>query len=366
MIREINDLSNLKNDDVVVLLYSGGLDSTYLLTYLLIELKCQVIALTIDVGQTDNVISAPGFDRVKFVELDCKKEFSEEFILKAIHNNGRYLGHHPLSASLSRPLFAKKAIEIAHMYKAKGIIHTAVSHQNSLRRFNNALRDLGFEGLYGSPFELGDISRSVKISYLRDNNIDVCESRALSFDSNLWATECEGDGPDCRSIKTYPNTFLNEKSIHDELDLVIDFESGIPRKLNGEFVDLVDLIENIKTMVEGFEVGQYISYEENPQSEKMLEIKKCPAADILMKCYWAFLNKFLSHDHLMIKNQLDQVWSKEASEGRWYGALKKDIEEFNKSISKGVNCSIQVKIRRSNILIVGVEKSESIELKRAS
>lgn len=366
MIRKMSDLDVLNDGEVVILLYSGGLDSTYLLTQLVVEYSCQVIALTIDVGQSDQSITIPNFKNVDFVKLDCKKEFADEFVLKALQNNGRYLGHHPLSASLSRPLFAKKAIEVAQAHGAKAIIHTAVAHQNSLRRFNNSILDLGYEGEYGSPFELGDISRSEKTKYLQKNGIEVCKSRELSFDSNLWATECEGDGPDCKSIKKFPTTFLNERTSSEELDLHIEFDSGVPIKINGIGMGLEDLIMNLNDQVEGYEIGQYISYEENPQSEKMLEIKKSPAAEVLLMSYWSYLNKYLSHDHLMIKNQLDQVWSKEASEGRWYGALKSNVESFNSSVASNVNCSIELKIRNSKVLIVNVEQRESFKLKRAA
>ena len=365
MIRSIRDLDKVKKGQTVILLFSGGLDSTYLLTKLVNEYHCHVIALTFDVGQRDTPISLQDSEQVDFMKVDCREEFANDFVLKAIQNNGRYLGHHPLSASLSRPLFAKKAIELANMKSACAIIHTAVSHQNSLRRFNNSLTELGFTGEFGSPFELSDISREEKSNYLNKKGIEVCKSRTLSFDSNLWAMECEGDGPDCKSIKNFPDEFLSFNSKKHEIDLTLEFSSGIPVALNNKHMNLDKLIISLTDLVKDLEIGQYISYEENPLNEKMLEIKKAPAAEIILKSYWSFLNKYLSHDHLMLKNQLDQVWSKEASEGRWFGALKKDIEEFNKSVSKDVNCVIHLKIGTSKILIVNVERNTPLSLMEA-
>lgn len=367
MIRAIDDLDKITEGETVVLLFSGGLDSTYLLTKLINQHNCYVIALTIDVGQTDSPIDLEKQNRVEFVKLDCREEFSYDYVLSAIQNNGRYLGHHPLSASLSRPLFAKKAIELARDRGACAIIHTAVAHQNSLRRFNNSIKELGFEGEYGSPFELSDVSRKEKIEYLKEYSVDVCQGRKLSFDSNLWAMECEGDGPDCKSIKEYPHEFLNfNENRFGNIDIVLEFSKGVPVSLNHQEMKLNKLIESLTELVKDFEIGQYISYEENPSNEKMLEIKKAPAAEIILKSYWSFLNKFLAHDHLMLKNQLDQVWSKEASEGRWYSNLKKDIEAFNRSISKDVNCVVSIKVSSSKIHIVNVEKTIILPLQAVS
>ena len=131
-----------------------------------------------------------------------------------------------------------------------------------------------FLGEFGSPFELSDLSREDKKSYLKELDIDVCKSRTLSFDSNLWAMECEGDGPDCKSIKNFPEEFLNYNQKENEMDLVLEFSLGIPVALNHKKMNLEHLIISLSDLVKDYEIGQYISYEENPLNEKMLEIKK--------------------------------------------------------------------------------------------
>src|SRR5690606_4338863 len=102
-----------------------------------------------------------------------------------------YLGTYPISASLSRPFLAKTALDYANETGFSALLHTATSYQNSLRRFNGALRHLGTALNYGSPYELSTIPRSQKIQELASLSFNVFDNREISCDSNIWCTEYE-------------------------------------------------------------------------------------------------------------------------------------------------------------------------------
>ena len=169
-IKSIDDLEMLKNSsNSVVVLFSGGLDSTFLVVYLTKNLGKKVIAVHVDIGQEEELVENSDLEEMGVLvkSIDARDEFVNDFVYPAILNQGIYLKRHPLSASLSRPLFAKKAMKVAKEYNAQAIIHCATSTQNSLRRFNLTLEHLNFDGVYGSAFETSTPTRSEKIEFLK-------------------------------------------------------------------------------------------------------------------------------------------------------------------------------------------------------
>jgi argininosuccinate synthase len=196
LIRSFAQLENaiLDPTDPVVTLFSGGLDSTYLL-YRLRKLGMQNIhAVSIDVGDVESHTGKREIAThlgATFHSVDARNEFISHHVAPAIRAHAVYLGTHPISSSLSRPLLAKAAVELTQKTGARMLLHTANRSQNSLRRLNGSISALRFTGRYGSPYDLDPVDRSTKIEHLATAGLTRMAQRVVSGDSNLWCREYE-------------------------------------------------------------------------------------------------------------------------------------------------------------------------------
>ncbi|MEJ2062693.1 MAG: argininosuccinate synthase [Reinekea sp.] len=187
-IRSIDDIYKLSGEvDHILTLFSGGLDSTYLLE-LLRGSEVKVTALAIDMGDGIDVSLLTRIADHYGVDLiieDGRQTFIEHSVVSAIQAHAMYLGDYPVSSSLSRPVIVKHAVAAAKRLNCSAIIHTANQSQNSLRRLNGAIERSDFDGFYGSPYEYSAITRDEKISGLSLSGLFEFKHRNVSGDSNL-------------------------------------------------------------------------------------------------------------------------------------------------------------------------------------
>ena len=201
---------------------------------------------------------------IKLIIIDAKKEFAKSSVIPAIQAQAKYLDMFPISSSLSRPVIAKKALEIANENNFDIVLHTANQSQNSLRRLNGAIQSLKFDGYYGSPYEYDAITREEKAKFLADFGFNFLSDRKLSGDANLWCREYES-GP-----LENPEDFTVDESIYkwskipsnEYNDVIkITFENGVPIKIDDKSYDLVDLIEILNYRVGLSGEGRYYGLE---------------------------------------------------------------------------------------------------------
>jgi argininosuccinate synthase len=334
LVRSIDDLSFVgQSSKKVLTLFSGGLDSSYLLYFLSNHCRCDVTALTVDVGdnvdhrQLAKIATQLG---ARNVVVDAKRIFAEEFVKSAIIANAKYMERYPISSSLSRPLMARTAVQKAQELGCSAIIHTANHSQNSLRRLNGSIRDLGYEGFFGSPYELTSLTRKDKAAALLGAGLDEFVRRAVSGDANLWCREFESgelDNPERFQVNEalfYWSTGIATKPS----SMSIEIENGVPVSLNGQSLRLVELIERINVEAGSHGIGRYAGLEHLEGEEKVLEVREAPAAAILLEANRHLEMACLDSELLRIKLQLEQVWVREAIEGRWFGSMHGALEKF--------------------------------------
>jgi argininosuccinate synthase len=356
----IRSLSQLKmHKDIIknpIVLYSGGLDSTYLVTYIVKELGLKPIALRVDVGQSDlgdiDPISVIGCSEHL---IDAKCIFANDYVLKLLKNGGKYGYGHFLSASLTRPLLAKSAIETSLINNSNCILHSAVPTQNSLRRFNTSIKDLGFEGFFGSPFTDTDYSRDEKIQYLNSHNISVSSKRSFSMDTNLFCREFEaGSLENIEGFDVPESNFLWTNINRDEAPAIsLQFVNGVLKKVNEVSYNFKDAIELLNKYVGSFGIGRQISIEEGPIS-KVIEVRECPAAFIISKALYDLMTLIYPRSLLENKIQMDQRWTTLACEGHWYSAEKKAIEAYSESIHERVTGTVNYNLSKKGITLSGI------------
>ncbi len=331
-----------------IYLFSGGLDGSFLLAKLPEHLRQGSLALTVDLGggvDQEQVAALAKAFGIGFRYIDKTDFFLEKFSLPAIWAQARYLGDFPVSASLSRPMIASAAVEIARTEGFDIIIHTSTSTQNSLRRFNGAIRDLGFEGWYGSPFASSSPSREEKIQTLKARGLDFFDTRVSSNDFNIWGWEVElGDVDDPETFSFQKVRFPSDEIPLSEgaISLRIAFEKGRPVALDGKRLELPELVRTLTSEGRNRRVGRYVGVEEIADGRKVQEVREMPAATILFCAYRYLESGCIPAETIRIKRELEQVWVREAVEGRWFSLLRQATQEFLATIAARVSGEVSI------------------------
>lgn len=370
-IRSFDDLSLVaKSTQTILTLFSGGLDSTFVLKELAKHTETEVICLTVDLGE--------GVDRSDLEELakhfgarsivmDGRESFARDAVLPAIQTNARYMGMYPVSSSLSRPIISRYAVELANELNCGAIVHTANQSQNSLRRLNGSIEQLGYSGYYGTPYEFSALTREEKIAELKAIGLGKFQARGVSGDANLWCREFESGALDNPEAFEVPEHLFEWTAGTTDLrlnsDFCIRFECGIPISINDERMSLVDLIAATNQKVGQFKIGRYAGLEHLEHGEKVLEVREAPAAHILMDAYRHLETAVLDAEVIREKLALEQIWVREAIEGRWYGELRTAVEAFMSSTSSSISGLVSYRLRHGAADVCSIKADQPRYLK---
>lgn len=347
LVRSFKDIKTLEYfDKTVITLFSGGLDSSYLLSVLKSMKFRRIIALSVDLGEDAEKYQMSKTAQVFGAELkfiDARDEFVKNSVLPAIKSQAKYLGIYPVSSTLSRPVIAKIAVELANLENVEIILHTANQSQNSLRRLNGAIESLGFKGYFGSPYEYSAITRNEKAEALSSYGLEFYLERKLSMDANLWCREFESgslDNPENFVLdeRFYKWSIKPEANYKDEI--AITFERGIPVAIDGVQKTPRSLIENLNIRAGKAGIGRYAGLEHLPGQEKVLEVREMPAACLLLDAYRHLETAILPSTLIVNKLHLEQIWVQEAVEGRWFSKLKNASYAFIESVSESISGTV--------------------------
>jgi len=346
-VRHVADLEVvLDPGEPVVTLFSGGLDSTHLLMLLAERGFRHVTALAVELGANTDIERATttcAHFGARLVVVDRRDQFVEEFVFPAIQAHAVYLGLHPISSSLSRALIAREGVRQAQEIGAAAILHTASRSQNTLRRLNGALRSLGFEGAYGSPYEACAIPRDEKKQDLAAAGVDDLTDRPFSVDANLWCREFESGALDDPERFTMPaDSFLwsTGAAAAPRATVEVTFEHGVPVGLDGERVPGVELISRLNFLAGAYGLGRYSGLEHLYTGDKVLEVREMPAAELLLCAYRHLESATVDAETVREKLALEQLWVREAVEGRWFQGLRRAAQAFVDEVRKAVSGTI--------------------------
>jgi len=364
-IRSIEDLQTFSRPgDHVLTLFSGGLDSSYVLQ-LLSQVRCKTTALCVDVGddiEHDRLHQIAGYFAVDLHIADAREDFAANAVLPAIQAQARYLGIYPVSSSLSRPVIAQRAVQLAGELGCNAIVHTANQSQNSLRRLNGAISQLGFEGFYGSPYEYSAIPREKKIEAMSSCGFYGFQSRTTSGDANLWCREFES------GTLENPEDFVVPEALYEwsrqgpsrptSGRVTLTFHEGKPIAIDTQSLTLTALIARLNSQAGAFRVGRYAGLEHLEHGEKVLEIREAPAAHLLLDAYRHLETATLDAELLREKQGLEQIWVREAIEGRWFGGLKAAAEAFIRHTSQAISGSVSFTLRQGTADVCSIRAAK--------
>lgn len=353
----------------VVLAYSGGLDTSVAVKWLVDE-GYDVIACCLDVGEKKEL----DFIKNKALEvgasasytIDAKEEFAQDFALIALQGHAFYEQSYPLVSALSRPLIAKKLVELAHETGATTIAHGCTGKGNDQVRFEVAINALAPELSVIAPVREWKWSREEEITYAKEKGVPVPADldNPYSVDQNLW-----GRANECGILENpwatppegaYELTACLEET-PDEADIIeLTFVKGVPTAIDGEEMLLSQLILTLNDLAGKHGIGRIDHVENRLVGIKSREVYECPAAITLMTAHkeledLTFVRE-VAHFKPLIEHQLSQV----IYDGLWFNPLTDALIAFLKSTQVYVNGVVRVKLFKGHALVEGRKSANSL------
>ena len=352
----------------VILAYSGGLDTSVAITWLMKDYD--VVAVCMDVGEGKDLDfihdKALKVGAVESYVLDVKDEFAEEYVLPALQAHAYYEQKYPLVSALSRPVISKKLVEIAHKTGATTIAHGCTGKGNDQVRFEVAIAALDPNLKVIAPVREWKWSREEEIEYAKANGVPVPADldNPYSVDQNLWgrANECGvlenpwNQAPeDAFGITTSPEEAPDTPEFVD-----IEFKEGKPVELNGEELKLADLIQKLNTIAGKHGVGRIDHVENRLVGIKSREIYECPGAITLLTAHKEIeditLVREVSHFKPILENELSNL----IYNALWFSPATEAIIAYIKETQKVVNGTAKVKLYKGHAQVVARKSPNSL------
>ena len=355
--------------DKFVLAYSGGLDTSVLIKYLQEKYDAQVITVTVDVGQQENIKAAEEKAKklgvLKHFSIDAKDEFAKDYIFPAIKANALYEGKYPISTSLSRPLIAKKMVEIAEKEGATGLAHGCTGRGNDQVRFDITLGSLAPEMKIIAPVREWGMTRDEEIAYAKTKGIPVSNAaKKYSIDASVWgrAIECGllEDASQAPPEDVYEWTTSPEKAPNTPEIVTIQFEAGVPIAVNGKTMLPLELIEEVNKIAGKNGVGRIDHIEDRLVGIKSREVYECPAATVILEAHKDLEKMVMTRHEVLFKQQIDAEWVFLAYTGLWVDPLKDDLDAFINKSQENVTGEVKLKLYKGSLQIIGRSSPNSL------
>ena len=348
----------------VLLLYSGGLDTSVMVHWIQQRYEAEVVTLTVNLGQPGEdyeVVTGKAKDlgAVEAIVADAREEFAEEYVLRALKANALYGGSYPLFTALGRPLIAKLAVEHARATGCDTIAHGCTGKGNDQVRLEATISTLAPELKVIAPVREWRMGREEEVAYAREHGIPVkggSETPPYSIDDNLWGRSSEGKSIEDLAAPPEDDVFqlvtLPEEAPDEAEDVVIGFESGRPVSLNGERLGLVELIDRVSELGCKHGVGIVDHIEDRIVGLKVRDIYEVPAAAVLIEAHKE-LEKLVSTIHQNeFKHVLDRKWAYLTYAGLWLDPLRSDIDAYADAANEFVTGEITVRLFKGTTRVV--------------
>lgn len=354
----------------VILAYSGGLDTSCAIKWL--ENKgYDVVAYIGDVGQGEDFSEiekrALKTGATKVYVGDLKKEFINDFIFPALQANASYEGKYLLATALTRPLISRHLVEVAHREKATAIAHGCTGKGNDQVRFEVTVRILDPKLEIVAPVREWEFkSREEEIDYAKAHNIslNVTKKKVYSIDKNLWGISIECgilEDPYAEPPQdAYRMTVAPEDAPHKPTYIEIEFDKGVPTKINGTKYDGEGLIKKLNEIAGKNAVGRVDMVENRLVGIKSREIYEFPAATCLFVAHKDLESLVLDRELLHFKQSLEYKYGQLVYYGLWYTELKRSLDAFVKETQKNVMGTVRLKLYKGNCTVVGRKSQRSL------
>lgn len=357
----------------VVLAYSGGLDTSIIISWLKENYGCEVIAVAADVGQGAGELD--GLDEKaaktgasKYICVDCKPEFVKDFCFEAVKANALYEGKYMLGTSLARPIIAKKLVDIALEEGADAICHGCTGKGNDQVRFELAIKAFAPDMPIIAPWREWDIkSREEEIEYAEARKIPLKINRETNYskDKNLWHLSHEGlDLEDPANEPKYDEILemgvSPEKAPDVPTYITLTFEKGEAVALNGEKLEPVEMLAKLNEIGGANGVGIADMVENRLVGMKSRGVYETPGGTILYAAHEKLEEITLDKDTAHYKKQVALKFGELVYDGKWYTPLRKALSSFVDETQKTVTGDVKLQLYKGNIIPQSVTSPYSL------
>ncbi|MGN7176458.1 argininosuccinate synthase [Cytobacillus sp. SAFR-174] len=353
----------------VVLAYSGGLDTSVAVKWLQ-DQGYAVVACCLDVGEGKDLNfiqkKALTVGAVQSYVIDAKEEFANEYALIALQAHALYENKYPLISALSRPLIAKKLVEVAEKEGAVAVAHGCTGKGNDQVRFEVAIQALNPDLQVLAPVREWSWSREEEIEYAKQNNIPIPINldSPYSIDQNLW-----GRSNECGVLEdpwaappedAYDLTVSLEKAPDTPDTVEIGFEKGVPVSLNGNSMKLSELIADLNELAGKHGVGRIDHVENRLVGIKSREVYECPGAMTLLKAHKELEDLTMVKEMAHFKPVIEKKVAELIYEGLWFSQLNNALSAFLKETQTFVTGIVRVKLFKGHAIVEGRKSPYSL------
>jgi len=349
----------------VVLAYSGGLDTSVAVRWMIEEWGVEVVCVMVNVGQdTDGGESfesirerALAAGALECVIVDARDEMAEEFCSYAIRANARYEGKYPLVSSLSRPVIVRHLVDQARKFNAHAVAHGCTGKGNDQVRFEVGTHALAPDLEVLAPARLWGMTRADSVDYASkwDIPISATKEKIYSIDENLWgrAIEC-GDIEDPWAAPPEEPYTLTRVTNGEPVELTISFVDGLPTAIDSVAMSLADVIATLNHRAGATGFGRLDMVENRRVGIKSREVYECPAALAIIAAHADLEDLTLERDVHHEKARLEFRWSELVYDGMWFSPLKEALDAFFLETQRCVTGDVRLRFEAPGLMrIVG-------------
>ena len=362
----------------IVLSYSGGLDTSVMITWLKENYKgAEIIAVTGDVGQGESELEgleekALKTGASKVYILDLKEELVNEYIIPAIKAGAKYENSYLLGTTFSRPLIAKKLVEIANKEGATAICHGATGKGNDQVRFELGIKNFAPDIEVIVPWRTWELkTREKEIEYAKEHNIPLTINKETNYskDKKLWHLSHEGlDLEDIENEPQYEKILemsVSPKQAPDkEEELTITFEKGVPTSINGIKMSVLDIILKLNEIGGRNGIGIVDMVENRLVGMKSRGVYETPGGTIIYKAHELLETICLDKDTMHYKQGVSNKFGELLYNACWFTPLREALSAFIEKTQENVTGEVKLKLYKGNIINAGISSPYSLYSKQ--
>lgn len=364
----------MKNYKKIVLAYSGGLDTSVIITWLKENFKgCEVIAVAGDVGQGEDELDglkekALKTGASKAYILDLKEEIVNDYIIPTIKAGATYENVYLLGTPFSRPLIAKKLVEIAKKESADAICHGCTGKGNDQVRFELGIKAFAPDIGIIAPWRMWELkSREDEIDYAEKHNIPLKINRETNYskDKNLWHLSHEGldlENPENEPQydKILEMGVTPQKAPDKEEQIVLEFKKGVPVSLNGKKMSVLDLILELNKIGGKNGIGIVDMVENRLVGMKSRGVYETPGGTIIYKAHELLESICLDKETAHFKNSISDKFGELLYNAQWFTVLRESLSAFIDKTQECVTGTVKLKLYKGNIINCGISSPYSL------
>ncbi len=339
----------------VVLAYSGGLDTSIAVRWLIENRDAEVIAVAVDVGQEADATSesweairqrALAAGAAEAIVVDARQEMAEEFCFAAVRANARYEGKYPLVSALSRPVIVRHLVRAARDHGAHAVAHGCTGKGNDQVRFEVATRALAPDLDVIAPARVWGLTREQSVEYAAkwEIPITVTKEKVYSIDENLWGKSIEcGVLEDPWADPPEDIFTMTRITAGSPVEVVVGFEQGVPVSLDQERLAGHDLVVALGRLAGSTGFGRLNMVENRRVGIKSREIYEAPGALALLMAHADLEDLTLERDLQHEKARLEPRWAELVYDGMWYSPLKQALDAFMTESQRHVTGEVKLR-----------------------